>query len=165
MVQFQHELTNVKNLVEELQRQQRSSWPQEDRAALDVISQRPRSRVASTEVAADQNALIDDAPAPPRYPVDDVRETTDCQLHVPVQNMTIKVAKGSPLPCDPKALHHGNPIPPGYARVTVDVIVPEYEYLEIDFPTPEGLVKLIDVHRYVILWRSEERRVGKECRL
>ena len=72
-----------KTLAEVLERTS-SSRPQEDPAALDVISQRPRSSVASTEVAADQNALIDDAPVPPRSPVDDVRETIDCQLHVPV---------------------------------------------------------------------------------
>ena len=77
--------------------------------------------MASTEVTADQNALIDDAPAPPRYPVDDVRETTDCQLHQPMKNMSFKVASGTVLPCLPEALHHGNPIPPGYARVTMDI--------------------------------------------
>ena len=119
--------------------------------ALDINSQR-RSSVASTEVPADENALIDDAPAPPRYPVDDVRESTDCELHQPMKNMSFKVASGTTLPCGPEQLHHGKPIPAGYARVTVDDIVPGYEKLEIDFPPHEGEVKLGEVHRHVILW-------------
>ena len=86
--------------------------------------------------------------------MDDVREATDCELHEPVKNMSFKVATGSALPCDPEALHHGNPILPGYAHVTMDIIVPEYEDLEIDFPTPEGARKLIDIHRNVILWKK-----------
>jgi hypothetical protein len=38
--------------------------------------------VASTEVPADEHdaRIIDDAPGP-RYPVDDVREMTNCELH------------------------------------------------------------------------------------
>jgi hypothetical protein len=34
----------------------------------------------------------------------------------------------------------------------VDDIIPGFEDLEIDIPTPEGHVKLGDVKRYVILW-------------
>ena len=104
MAEFQCELTTVKKLVEELC-QQSSSRPQED-PALDINSQR-RSSVASTEVPVDENALIDDAPAPPRYPVDDVRESTDCELHQPMKNMSLKVAIGSALRCLPEALHLG----------------------------------------------------------
>jgi hypothetical protein len=104
MANFQRELTNMKKQVAELQRQS-SSRPQEDPAALDINSQRARSSVASTEVPADENALIDDAPAPPRYPVDDVRESTDCELHVPMKNKSIKVAIGYALPCGSEQLH------------------------------------------------------------
>ena len=111
--------------------------------------------MASTEVPADENALIDDAPEPPRYPVYDVRETIDCELHQPMKNMSLKVAIGSALPCGPEQLHHGNPIPAGYARVTVDEIVQGYEELEIDYRTPEGEVYLGHVQSNIILWPKE----------
>ena len=63
MANFQLEVMNVKKQVAELQRQS-SSQPQDDPAALDLISQRARSSVASTEVPAEENALTNDAPAP-----------------------------------------------------------------------------------------------------
>jgi hypothetical protein len=111
--------------------------------------------MASTEAPADDHAwTIDDAPGP-RYPVDDVRVTKDCELHQPMKNMSFKVAIGTALPCLTDALHHGNAILAGYARVTVDDIVPGYEDLEIDIPTPEGDVKLGDFKRYIILWLKE----------
>jgi hypothetical protein len=71
--------------------------------------------------------------------MDDVREMTNCELHQPTKNMSLKVAIDTALPCLPKTLHHGNPIPAGYARVTVDDLVSGYEDLEIDFATPEGM--------------------------
>jgi hypothetical protein len=94
-------------------RQGGSSRPQED-PALDINSQR-RSSVASTEVPAVEHdaRMIDDAPGP-RYPMDDVREMTNCELHQPMKNMSFKVAIDNALPYLPEALHHGNPIRAGY---------------------------------------------------
>jgi len=148
MGKIESDLAGMKKLMEAIS-QQRSSQPQEDPAALDNSQQ--RSSVAST---ADDHALIDDAPGP-RYPVDDVREMKECELHQPMKNMSFKVAVGTALPCLPGALHHGNPIPAGYARVTMDDLVPGYEDLEIDYVTPEGDVKLRDVKRQVILWQKK----------
>jgi hypothetical protein len=98
--------------------------------------------------------MIDDASGA-RYPMDDVSEMTNCELHQPMKNMSFKVAIGNALPCLPEELHYGNPILAGYARVTVDDIVPWFEDLEIDIPTPEGDVKLGDVKLYVILWPNK----------
>jgi hypothetical protein len=80
-----------------------SSRPQEE-PALDINIQR-RSSVASTEVLADEHDArrIDDAPGP-HYPVDDVREMKNCELHQPMKNMSCKVAIGNALPCLPEAL-------------------------------------------------------------
>jgi hypothetical protein len=72
-----------------------------------------------------------------------------------MKNMSFKVVIGNALPCLPKALHHGNPITVGYARVSMDDIVPGFEDLEIDIPTPEGDMKLRDVKRYIILWQKK----------
>jgi hypothetical protein len=87
--------------------------------------------------------------------MDDVRAMIDCDLHQPMKNMSFKVAIGTALSCLPDALHHGNLIAAGYAHVMVDDIVPGFEDLEIDIPTPEGDVKLGDVKRYVILWPNK----------
>jgi hypothetical protein len=143
----------MKRMMHEL-RQGGSSRPQED-PALDINSQQ-RSSVASTEVPADEHdaRMSDDAPGP-RYRVDDVREMKNCELHQRMKNMSFKVAIGKALPCLPEALHHGNPIPAGYARVLVDDIVSGFEDLEIDFPTPEGDVRLGDVKHYIILWQKK----------
>jgi hypothetical protein len=87
--------------------------------------------------------------------MDDVREMKNCELHQLMKNMSFKVAIGNALPCLPEALHHGNPIPAGYAHVSVDGIVPGFEDLEIDFPIPEGDVRLRDVKHYIILWQKK----------
>jgi hypothetical protein len=112
--------------------------------------------VASTEVPADEHdaRIIDDASGS-RYPMDDVREMTNCELHQPIKNMTFKVASGDALPCLPEALHHGNPILAGYARVLVLDIVSSFEDLELDFATPEGDRRLGDVKRQIILWQKK----------
>jgi hypothetical protein len=133
----------------------RSARPHEDHVA-DVGSQQQRSSVASTKVPAGANApTIVGAPGP-RYPVDDVQDIMkECELHQPMRNISFKVAISIALPCLPGALHHNNPIPAGYARVTVDEIVEGSEELEIDYATPEGDVTLGDVKCQIILWQNK----------
>jgi hypothetical protein len=82
-----------------------SSRLQED-PTLDINSQR-RSSTASTKVPVDDARMIDDAPGP-CYPMDDVREMTNCELHQSMKNLTFKVEIGNALPRLPEALHHGN---------------------------------------------------------
>jgi hypothetical protein len=106
--------------------------------------------VASTEVPADEH----EAPGC-RYPVDDVREMTNCELHLAMKNMAFKVASGDALPCLPEALHHGNPIPAGCAHVLVLDIVSGFEDLDLDFATPEGDRRLGDVKRQIVLWQKK----------
>jgi hypothetical protein len=85
----------------------------------------------------------------------DVREMTNCELHQPMKNMTFKVASGDALPCLPEALHHGNLIRAGYARVSVLNIVSGIEDLELDFATPEGDVRLGEVKHQIVLWQKK----------
>ena len=73
--------------------------------------------------------------APASYPVDAITESQNCHLMTQWINMKVKAAVGSIFPTEPDATFHFQPIPEGYARVMVDEIT-----------------------------RSEERRVGKECR-
>ncbi|KAK1627221.1 hypothetical protein QYE76_001536 [Lolium multiflorum] len=66
------------------------------------------------------------------------------------------VHEGSHRQClPPGALHHNNPIPDGYARVTVEEIVQGFEDLDIDIATPEGATRLGDVKRQFILWQKK----------
>src|SRR3954471_7965473 len=78
-----------------------------------------------------------------------------CELHQPMNNLSFKVAIDTALPCLPGTLHHSLPIPPGYARVTVDDIVEDFVDLEIEIATPEGLTKLGYVKRNIILWNKK----------
>jgi hypothetical protein len=123
---------------------------QEDPAL--VLNSQRRSSVAFTEVPADEHdaRIIDDAPGS-RYPVDDVRKMINCELHQPMKNMNFKMASGDALPCLSEALHHGNPIPAGYACVSVLDIVSGFEDLELDFATPKGDARLGDVKHQIVL--------------
>ena len=148
---LENELAGVKKVVEALS--QRSYHQSHEDFPLLENSQR-RSSVASTEVQV-HDQLQDVAPIlAPHYPVDDVREMTPCELYQPMMNLTIKVATATALPCTAESLHHGNPIPRGYARVSVDDILEGYDELEIDIATPEGDKKLGDVKRQIILWKK-----------
>ena len=123
-------------------RQERSSEPQEDQ--LDMASQR-RSSVASTPHIQADDAI---------YPVDQIRGKTNCELHIKMKNLSMKVAVGFALENMPGATHHGGPIPAGYARVGVDEIMNGFEDLELDFAGAEGEMTLGEVLRGVILWRK-----------
>src|SRR3954471_15589215 len=89
----------------------------------------PKSSVGSVGV---DDALL------AHYPVDDIQETTSCELHYRMNNISIKVADGYALPNPLEAIYHGNPVPTGYAHVGVDEVMSGYEQLNIDFPGGEG---------------------------
>jgi hypothetical protein len=101
--------------------------------------------MASTEVRADE-APMD------HYPADDINKKTNCEMHVPMKNISMKVAVGYVLPYRPEQLWYGREIRAGYARVGVDAIVPGYESLELDVTGPEEETKLGEVLGGVILW-------------
>ena len=155
MTKFASELHELKQTVHELVKEKSAAGPHEDHEA-DRGSQQRRSSVASTDAPPGASAPMIEIRAPePHYPVDDVKEMKECDLHYPVGNVSTKVASGSALPCTPGALHHNNPIAYGYARVTVEDIVQGFEDLEIDKPTPEGERRLGDVKRQFILWKKK----------
>ena len=109
--------------------------------------------MASTGVRAD-DALMDDAPMA-RYPVDDITERKNCELHQSMKNISMKVAVGFALPSEPGACFHGCQIPAGYARVGVDEVLKGYETLELDIPAGEGETTLGEVTHAIILWKKE----------
>jgi hypothetical protein len=72
-----------------------------------------RSRMSSTWVEADE-APMD------HYPMDDIRDKTNCELHQSMKNIPMKVAVGFALPCEPGVRWHGREIRAGYAHVRMD---------------------------------------------
>lgn len=115
-----------------------------------------------------EDPRVDAAPSQPRgsvgsshlegcgaYPVDYVTEKTDCELHVPMRNISVKVADGYVYPPQEGATHHHLPIPAVCALVGVDSIVTGYETMELDFPGGEEEKTLGDVQRSFALWNKK----------
>ena len=122
-VKFQWQQEQIDSLS-----QQRGSQPLQqlaDDPALDsTVPSMPRSSVGS----APGDALLD------TYPVDDIIENTNCELHFKIKNISMKVANAVAFTNPPEATFHCNPIPTGYARVMVDEVVDQYSGLELDIP-------------------------------
>jgi hypothetical protein len=64
--------------------------------------------MASTWVKGD-DAHVDEAPMG-HYPVDDIREKTNCELHQSMKNISMRVAIGFALACEPGARWHSGEI-------------------------------------------------------
>jgi hypothetical protein len=91
-----------------------------------------------------------------RYPVDEIKDKTRCELHQSMKNIFMKVAVGYALSCEPGVTWHSRQIPDGYARVGVDEIVPGYESLELDIGGPKDEATLGEVLGGVILWNKKD---------
>src|SRR5664279_3609546 len=129
--------------------QQRASPLQQDPLIVTTVPSQRKSSVGSTPVVDD--ALM------ARYPVDDITERTNCELHMAMKNISMKVAAGFALPSEPGVTtsYHGCPIPAGYARVGMDEFMKGYETLELDYPAGEGEMMLGEVTHGFVLWRKE----------
>ena len=129
----------------------------EDPAGDACPSQR-KSSVGSTQLQDDP------APRPPtppvaepsaaHYPVDDITEKTNCELHAPMLNITCPVATGYALPHQPGATFHFGVIPAGFARVGVTKIMPGMNSIELEIPGAEGEKTLGDVELGIVLWKK-----------
>ena len=89
------------------------------------------------------------------YPVDHVTEKTNCELHVTMRNISVKVAVGYVYPTEEGAMYHHESISAGYARVGVDDIVKEFETMELDHPGGDDEKTLLDVKRGFALWKKQ----------
>ena len=105
----------------------------------------PRSSVGF----APGDALLD------RYPVDDIMENTNCELHFKMKNISMKVADAVAYTNPTEATFHCNPIPAGYARVMVDEVVDPYSGLTLDIPRGEDERTLGEAIHHIILWRKD----------
>jgi hypothetical protein len=139
----QQEQINTLSLERASQRQQQA-YP-----ALDsTVPSMPKSSVGSTGVPADDALLT-------RYPVDDIKETTTCELHMKLKQISMKEANDYALPNPPEATFHGNLNTAGYARVGVDEVMSGYDSLELDFPGGQAEKTLGEVIRGLCVWRKE----------
>jgi hypothetical protein len=86
------------------------------------------------------------------YPVDGIKESTSCELHQRMNNISMKVAVGQALPSGPDIRWYGREIPAGYVKVGVDEIVPGFHDTELDIAGPEDERTLEEVLGGVILW-------------
>jgi hypothetical protein len=95
------------------------------------------------------------------YPMNDITKKTSCEMHVPMKNISMKVAVGYVLPSGPGQTWHSREIRAGYARVGVDAIERGYESLDLDIAGPEKKATLGEVLGGVILWDKKLIRLQR----
>jgi hypothetical protein len=120
--------------------------------ALDITvgPSKRKSSVAESEAPTDDaQRMIEGGPG---YPMDGIKESTSCELHQRMKNISMKVAIGQALPSGPNVRWHGREIPAGYAKVGADVIVTGFHDMELDIAGPEDERTLGEVLGGVILW-------------
>ena len=143
-VKFQRQQEQIDSLTQQRgsqQLQQLANDPALDSTAPSM----PRSSVGS----APDDAMLD------RYPVDDITENTNCELHVKMKNISMKVADTVAFTNTPEATFHCNPIPAGYARVLVDEVVDPYSELHLDIPGGDDEHFLGEAKHRIILWKKD----------
>ena len=89
------------------------------------------------------------------YPVDDIIENTNCELHFKMKNIPMKVADVVAFTITPEATFQCALIPAGYARVLVDEVVDPYSGLELDIPGGDDEHTLGEAIHRIILWRKD----------
>ena len=134
--------------------QQRESQVRVEDPAADACPSQRKSSVGSTQL---QDPAVDEPVAEPsaaHYPVDDITEKTNCELHAPMLNITCPVATGYALPHQPGATFHFGVIPAGFARVGVTKIMSGMNSIELEIPGAEGEKTLGDVELGIVLWKK-----------
>jgi hypothetical protein len=92
----------------------------------------------------------------PCYPMDHIMESTPCELHVKVVNITMKVAVGYALPIGPNQRYHCGLVPHGYTVSGVDQVTGGFEKLKLDYPAGEGdLLEQGEAENTTVLWTNE----------
>ena len=116
-----------------------------------------KSSVASTELQGAGDDALTMSPPSRRYPVDDITESTSCELKLKVANLRLTAAAGMVVPGGPKPTYHCKPVPQGYAVVTVDEVMTGYEELKLDYPGGEDgeLTQLGELRNGIVLWPKE----------
>ena len=130
--------------------QQRESRMVLEDPPVDVCPSQRKSSVGSTHL---EYPAVDEPAA--HYPVDDITEKTNCELHVPMKNISYPVAKGYALQHQPGATFHFGQIPAGYARVGVTKVMPGFHSMELDIPGNDDEKTLGEVEHGIVLWKKK----------
>jgi hypothetical protein len=77
-----------------------------------------------------------------RYPIDDLEESKECGLVMPVLGIPRTVAYGLAKPFIEGTLLNFHPIPKGYAIVLVDRVKPGHRRSKLEYPRENGEWKL-----------------------
>ena len=148
--ELERQVQRQQQQIDSISQQRASQQLQLEDPQADAVPSQQKSSVGSTQLEAS-------ACEPPaaRYPVDDVTEKTDCELHMSMRNISLKVAVGYALPNQPGASYHLGDIPAGYARVGVDEIVPGFEIMDLGIHGGDEEKTLGDVKRGFVLWNKK----------
>ena len=87
--------------------------------------------------------------------MNDIMENTNCEIHLKMKNISMKVADAVAYTNPSEATFHCNPIPAGCAHVVVDEVVDQYSSLELDIPRGDEEHTLGEAIHRIILRRKD----------
>jgi hypothetical protein len=96
------------------------------------------------------------------YPIDDLEESKECRLVMPMLGIPRIVAYGLAKPFIEEALFNSHPIPKGYAIVRVDRVKPGHHRSKLEYPGENGectIGKNVGCH---VLWCKRYIEFGEE---
>jgi hypothetical protein len=76
------------------------------------------------------------------YPIDDMEESKQCRLVMPVLGISRTVTYGLARPLIEETIFNSHPIPKGYAIVHVDRVKPDHCRSKLEYPGENGEWKL-----------------------
>uniref|UniRef100_A0A0D9V190 DUF8039 domain-containing protein n=1 Tax=Leersia perrieri TaxID=77586 RepID=A0A0D9V190_9ORYZ len=75
-----------------------------------------------------------------------------CELHIPLRNLSIKVASATTIATNPAGTFRYRTIPAGFSKVKVKQAVVTYDDLELEIAGGEGETTLGEAIHSIILW-------------
>ncbi|OEL38490.1 hypothetical protein BAE44_0000491 [Dichanthelium oligosanthes] len=112
--------------------------------------QSPSGALKSSQVSASHADIGDTA----KHPIDGIKELTHCALHVPAVGTTIKVAEEQAWPCTEGQVLHNRLLSKGFARVSVDSVVPRSRNVTLDIPGEDGKARLGENLGTFVMWNK-----------
>jgi hypothetical protein len=97
-----------------------------------------------------------------RCPIEDLEESKECMLIMPVLGIPRTVAYGFSSPLVQGTLFNSHPIPKGYVILLVDRIKPDHRRSKLEYPGENGEWKLGENVGYHVLWRKQDIEFGEE---
>jgi hypothetical protein len=96
------------------------------------------------------------------YPIDDLEESKECMLVMPMLGIPRTVAYGLVRPFVEETLFNSHPIPKGYAIVHVHTVKPSYRRSKLECSRENGECTLGKNAGSHVLWHKREIEFGEE---